>query len=43
MSKSEKETTEIGIIGLGGMGLMYANRILKAGWKRFVLYYYSLK
>nr|CAG8546862.1 311_t:CDS:10 [Entrophospora candida] len=32
--ETEKETTEIGIIGLGGMGLMYANRILKAGWKR---------
>ncbi|CAG8687282.1 3131_t:CDS:10, partial [Acaulospora morrowiae] len=31
---SEKETLEIGLIGLGDMGLMYAKRIVKAGWKR---------
>ena len=25
---------EIGLIGLGDMGLMYAKRIVKAGWKK---------
>ncbi|KAL1924949.1 uncharacterized protein VTP21DRAFT_4603 [Calcarisporiella thermophila] len=30
----EKESIEIGIIGLGDMGRLYAQRIHKAGWKR---------
>ncbi|CAG8470758.1 10361_t:CDS:10 [Diversispora eburnea] len=33
-SVDEKETLEIGLIGLGEMGLAYAKRISKAGWKR---------
>ncbi|BFZ59532.1 prephenate dehydrogenase (NADP(+)) [Saitoella coloradoensis] len=32
-SRSWKETTEVGIIGLGDMGKMYARRISAAGWK----------
>ncbi|RGB40982.1 hypothetical protein C1646_348728 [Rhizophagus diaphanus] len=31
---NEKETLEIGIIGLGDMGLMYAKRIIASGWKK---------
>lgn len=31
---NEKETLEIGIIGLGDMGLMYAKRMIANGWKR---------
>ncbi|KAG0164387.1 prephenate dehydrogenase (NADP(+)) [Apophysomyces sp. BC1034] len=31
---AEKETTEIGIIGCGGMGKFYAQRLVEAGWKR---------
>jgi prephenate dehydrogenase (NADP+) len=31
---NEKETLEIGIIGLGDMGLMYAKRIIACGWKK---------
>ncbi|KAF0373301.1 Prephenate dehydrogenase [Gigaspora margarita] len=34
VSEHEKGEVEIGIIGLGEMGLMYAKRIVKAGWKR---------
>ncbi|GBC09756.1 hypothetical protein RclHR1_00910006 [Rhizophagus clarus] len=30
---NEKETLEIGIIGLGDMGLMYAKRMISHGWK----------
>ncbi|KAI9314838.1 hypothetical protein BX666DRAFT_417628 [Dichotomocladium elegans] len=30
----EKETIELGIIGAGGMGRFYAQRLSKAGWKR---------
>ena len=30
-----KETLEIGIIGLGDMGLMYAKRMIAAGWKKY--------
>ncbi|CAG8609465.1 1261_t:CDS:10 [Ambispora leptoticha] len=30
----EKEILEIGLIGLGDMGMMYAKHIVKAGWKR---------
>ncbi|RHZ55431.1 hypothetical protein Glove_415g14 [Diversispora epigaea] len=33
-SVDEKETLEIGLIGLGDMGLAYAKRMVKAGWKR---------
>ncbi|CAG8454556.1 4039_t:CDS:10 [Ambispora gerdemannii] len=32
----EKEILEVGLIGLGDMGLMYARQIVKAGWKRCV-------
>ncbi|KAG9299585.1 hypothetical protein G9A89_020756 [Geosiphon pyriformis] len=32
--EKEKDELEIGFIGLGDMGLMYAKKILKAGWKR---------
>lgn len=31
---NEKETLEIGIIGLGDMGLMYAKRLVAYGWKK---------
>ncbi|CAG8663880.1 7539_t:CDS:10 [Cetraspora pellucida] len=34
ISESDKDEMEIGLIGLGEMGLMYAKRIVKAGWKR---------
>ncbi|CAI2162595.1 18342_t:CDS:10 [Funneliformis geosporum] len=30
----EKESLEIGLIGLGDMGQLYANRIVAAGWKK---------
>jgi hypothetical protein len=30
----EKETVSIGIIGMGEMGKMYADRLAKGGWKR---------
>jgi prephenate dehydrogenase (NADP+) len=31
---SEKETLELGIIGAGGMGRFYAQRLSQAGWKK---------
>ncbi|ORE11506.1 Prephenate dehydrogenase [Rhizopus microsporus var. microsporus] len=34
MYEKEKETIEIGIIGAGGMGRFYAQRLAKAGWKK---------
>ncbi|KAI7859074.1 hypothetical protein BDC45DRAFT_496806 [Circinella umbellata] len=34
MSLQEKETIELGIIGAGGMGRFYAQRLSKAGWKK---------
>lgn len=34
MYENEKETIEIGIIGAGGMGRFYAQRLAKAGWKK---------
>ncbi|KAI8378811.1 hypothetical protein EDC96DRAFT_473697 [Choanephora cucurbitarum] len=34
MTDLEKETIEIGIIGAGGMGRFYAQRISNAGWKK---------
>ncbi|KAG2223563.1 hypothetical protein INT45_001645 [Circinella minor] len=34
MSLEEKETIELGIIGAGGMGRFYAQRLSKAGWKK---------
>jgi hypothetical protein len=34
---NEKETLEIGLIGLGEMGLMYAKRMVSAGWKKYEL------
>jgi len=33
ISMTNKAVEEIGLIGLGDMGLMYAKRIVKAGWK----------
>ena len=39
---SEKETLEIGVIGLGDMGLMYAKRIIDYGWKKYENFYLSL-
>lgn len=30
----EKETLAIGIIGMGEMGKMYAERLSRGGWKR---------
>ena len=32
-SHSTMENTVVGIIGMGGMGKMYARRISSAGWK----------
>lgn len=32
--RDEKETLELGIIGAGGMGRFYAQRLSKAGWKK---------
>ncbi|ORY93324.1 hypothetical protein BCR43DRAFT_558434 [Syncephalastrum racemosum] len=37
MSDAEKETVELGIIGAGGMGRFYANRLSKAGWKKIFI------
>lgn len=34
--ENEKETVRIGIIGMGEMGKMYADRLSKGGWKRYV-------
>ncbi|KAJ3016527.1 prephenate dehydrogenase (NADP(+)) [Thoreauomyces humboldtii] len=33
MQQDEKEITELGIIGLGDMGLLYARTFIEAGWK----------
>lgn len=33
MVKFSKETASIGIIGMGDMGKMYAQRLSKAGWR----------
>lgn len=33
-AQSEKDTVEIGIIGMGDMGRLYARRISAAGWKQ---------
>ncbi|RUP47009.1 hypothetical protein BC936DRAFT_146229 [Jimgerdemannia flammicorona] len=33
---SEKDTIEIGIIGMGDMGRLYARRIHAAGWKQLI-------
>jgi phosphoglycerate dehydrogenase-like enzyme len=35
--EQQKEEIELGIIGMGDMGRMYANRLSQHGWKRYFL------
>jgi len=34
MNLVEMDELEIGLIGLGAMGMMYAKRLVEAGWKK---------